>query len=183
MATVKRLLTDEVIIDKIYIIRGQKIMLDKDLAELYRVSTGNLNKAVRRNLKRFPKDFMFRLTRTEFENLRFQNGISSWGGSRYLPMAFTEQGVSMLSGVLNSKTAIEVHIRIIRVFAMVKEMLLSHKDILVKLKKIEKDMIKQKGKMKKYEEDIRLIFEALKELLSPAEKPRPKIGFRRSYED
>lgn len=133
MAKTKDPLTNEIIINKIYFIRGQKIMLDKDLAELYKVSTGNLNKAVRKNLKRFPKDFMFRLTKEEFKNLRFQNGISSWGGSRYLPMAFTGQGVSMLSGVLNSDTAIEVHVRIIRVFARIKELLLTHKGILLKI--------------------------------------------------
>lgn len=175
-------ITDEVIISKIYFIRGQKIMLDRDLAELYNVATGNLNKAVKRNLKRFPPDFMFQLTIQEFKNLIFQNGISSWGGTRYQPMAFTEQGVAMLSSVLNSQTAIEVNIRIIRVFSKMREMLLTHKDILLKLEQMEKKMMKQDGKMKKNEEDIQMIFEALKELLTPAQEPRPRIGFKRGNE-
>ncbi len=107
---------DEVIMSKIYFLRGQKVMLDRDLARLYDVTTGNLNKAVKRNLKRFPDDFMFQLTETEFKDLIFQNGISSWGGIRKMPYAFTEQGVAMLSGVLNSDRAIEVNTRIIRIF-------------------------------------------------------------------
>jgi hypothetical protein len=97
------IITDEVVISKIYIIRNTKIMLDKDLAELYNVSTGNLNKAVSRNKSRFPEDFMFQLYEEEFKNLIFQNGISSWGGTRKLPYAFTEQGVAMLSGILHLK--------------------------------------------------------------------------------
>jgi hypothetical protein len=98
--------------NKIYLIRGQKVMLDKDLSELYGVTTRNLNKAVKRNLKRFPKDFMFQLNKQEFENLIFQSGTSNWGGTRKLPSAFTEQGVAMLSGVLNSDRAIMVNIQI-----------------------------------------------------------------------
>ncbi|HEX9509209.1 MAG TPA: ORF6N domain-containing protein [Puia sp.] len=93
---------DEVIINKIYFVRGKKVMLDRDLAELYNVTTGNLNKAVKRNKKRFPDDFMFQLTEDEFKNLIFQNGTSSWGGTRKMPYAFTEQGVAMLSGVLEA---------------------------------------------------------------------------------
>ena len=178
-----RAITDDVIISKIYFTRGQKIMLDRDLAELYGVTTGNLNKAVKRNLKRFPPDFMFQLTAQEFKNLIFQNGISSWGGTRYQPMAFTEQGVAMLSGVLNSQTAIEVNIRIIRVFSKMREMLLTHKDILLKLEQIEKKMLKQDGKMKKNEGDIQMIFEVLKELLNPPQQPRKKIGFRISNDE
>ena len=103
---------DELISSKIYIIRDKKIMLDKDLAVLYGVTTGNLNKAVKRNIKRFPEDFMFQLTKQEFDNLLFQFGISSWGGIRTLPYAFTEQGVAMLSGVLSSDRAIQVNIQI-----------------------------------------------------------------------
>jgi hypothetical protein len=102
---------NEIIMDKIYYIREHKVLLDKDLAELYKVTTGNLNKAVQRNLKRFPDDFMFQLTDNEFKNLMFQNGISSWGGTRKHPYAFTEQGVAMLSGVLNSDRAIQVNIQ------------------------------------------------------------------------
>jgi hypothetical protein len=167
---------DEAILDKIYLIRCQKVMLDRDLAKLYGVTTGNLNKAVNRNIHRFPGDFMFTLTKEEMNNLIFQNGISSWGGTRKLPLAFTEQGVAMLSGVLNSETAVRMHIQIIRVFAKMKEMLLTHKDILLQLEKIEQ-------KLSGHDEDIQLIFKYLKQLLIPAvEQPRQKIGFRRKDE-
>src|SRR5688572_29489151 len=132
---------EEVIISKIYLIRGQKVMLDRDLAAMYEVSTGNLNKAVKRNLKRFPDDFMFQLTSEEFKNLIFQNGTSKWGGTRKMPYAFTEQGVAMLSSVLNSETAVEVNIRIIRIFTKLREMLLTHKDILLKLEQMEKQVV------------------------------------------
>jgi ORF6N domain len=103
---------DEIIMNQIYYIRGQKVMLDKDLAELYDVTTGNLNKAVKRNIKRFPDDFMFQLTNEEYKNLMFQFGTSSWGGTRKMPFAFTEQGVAMLSGILSSDRAIAVNIQI-----------------------------------------------------------------------
>lgn len=110
----------------IYEIRGVKVMLDKDLADLYHVTTGNLNKAVKRNLKRFPSDFMFQLNKTEFEQLKndliFQNGISSWGGTRKLPYAFTEQGLAMLSGILNSDIAIDVNISIMRAFVALRKL-------------------------------------------------------------
>ena len=169
---------DEEIVSKIYFIRDKKIMLDKDLAELYDVTTGNLNKAVKRNLKRFPEDFMFQLTEAEFKNLIFQSGTSSWGGTRKMPYGFTEQGVAMLSGVLNSDRAIEVNIRIIRIFTKLREMLLTHKDILLKMEKVEKNMMQQDGKMKQYEKDIQMIFEALKQLLNPPHEPRKRIGFK-----
>lgn len=112
---------------KIYLIRNQKVMLDRDLAGLYDVTTGNLNKAVKRNSLRFPEDFMFQLTEKEFKDLIFQNGTSSWGGTRKLPYAFTEQGVAMLSSVLKSERAILVNIHIIRVFTRMRELLLTHK--------------------------------------------------------
>ena len=127
------IIPDEVILNKIFFMRGQKVMPDRDLAKLYGVTTGNLNKAVSRNIDRFPDDFMFTLTKEELNSLMFQNGISSWDGIRKLPRAFTEQGVAMLSGVLNSETAVRMHIQIIRVFAKMKEMLLMHKDILLQL--------------------------------------------------
>src|SRR5258707_250853 len=130
-ATKLLMIPDELVMNKIYLIRNQKIMLDRDLAELYQVKTGVLNQAVKRNADRFPEDFMFRLTAKEFENLKSQFVTSSWGGIRKLPYAFTEQGVSMLSGVLNSATAIRVHIQIIRVFTKMRELLLTHKDILL----------------------------------------------------
>jgi hypothetical protein len=166
---------DEIIINKIYFIRGKKVMLDKDLAELYNVTTGNFNKAVIRNIKRFPDDFMFQLDNEEFKNLTFQNGISSWGGTRKTPYAFTEQGVAMLSGILTSDVAIEVNIRIIRIFTRLREMLLTHTDILLKLEQLEKQVVQNSG-------DIQMIFAALKELLSAPVEPRPRIGFRRNDE-
>ena len=152
--------------------------MDFDLAEMYLVETKKLKRQVRRNMDRFPEDFMFEINKEEFENLRSQIGSSSWGGSRYLPMAFTEQGVAMLSSVLSSRMAIEVNIQIIRVFTKMREMILNHKDILLKLEKVEKTMIKQDGKMKKYEEDIEIIFKALKQLLNPSQPPRERIGFK-----
>lgn len=148
-------------------------MLDQDLAEMYSVETKQLKRQVKRNAERFPKDFMFTLTMKEFENLRSQIGTSSWGGTRYLPMAFTEQGVAMLSSILNSKTAIEVNIRIIRVFTKVREFALTHKEILVQLAKLEKEV---KGNSK----DIENIFMVLKELIEKESKPKPRnpIGFK-----
>jgi hypothetical protein len=150
-------------------------MLDEDLGQLYQVETRRLNEQVKRNVDRFPEDFMFQLTMEEFENLKSQNATSSWGGRRKLPNAFTEQGVSMLSGVLNSAVAIRVHIQIIRVFARMKEMLLTHKDILLQLEKIER-------KLTGHDEDIQLIFKYLKQLFNPAQQPRKRIGFRRNNE-
>ena len=127
----KMMIRDEIIMNKIYLIRGIKVMLDKDLAELYNVSTGNLNKAVNRNIKRFPDDFMFRLTKQEFDNLIFQIGTSSWGGTRKLPSAFTEQGVAMLSSVLHSERAILMNIQIIRVFTRIRFLLENHSHLQV----------------------------------------------------
>lgn len=165
-------LTEESVISKIYLIRGQRVMLDKDLAELYDVDTRDLNKAVKRNILRFPDDFRFQLNQDEFKNLMFQNGTSSWGGTRKPPSVFTEQGVAMLSSVLNSERAILVNIHIIRVFTKIRSMLLTHKDILLKLERLERNAIK-------HDADIKLIFQHLKELLSPrsSSPPRP-IGFK-----
>jgi len=148
-------------------------MLDEDLAEMYGVETRRLNEQVKRNLKRFPKDFMFPLTAKEFEYLKSQNATSNWGGRRKLPNAFTEQGIAMLSSVLNSDVAIEVHIRIIRVFTKLREYALAHKDILLKLSKLEKDI-------KGHSKDIENIFAVLKELLEKEAKPqsRNRIGFK-----
>lgn len=169
-------ISDEVVINKIYLVRGQKVMLDKDLAELYGVTTGNLNKAVKRNLVRFPDDFMFQLTEKEFKDMIFQNGTSSWGGTRKRPYAFTELGVAMLSSVLNSERAILVNIHIIRVFTRMREMLSTHKDVLLKLEQLERKVVQQ-------DDDIKLIFDYLKELLNPKTEPVRKIGFRRNDED
>lgn len=172
----KSILPDEAIINKIYLIREQKVMLDKDLAVMYGIEVRVLNQSVKRNIDRFPKDFMFTLTQKEFQHLKSQIVISSWGGSRKLPTAFTEQGVAMLSGVLNSPVAVQVHILIIRIFTKMKEMLLTNKDILLKLEKMEKDV-------KENKEDIAMIFEALKQLLNPAQPKRSMIGFNRKEDE
>ena len=171
------LIPDEIVMNKIYLIRGQKVMIDNDLADLYDIETKRLKEAVRRNSDRFPEDFMFELTQKEFESLRSQIATSKTGrgGARYLPMAFTEQGVAMLSSVLNSETAIRVNIQIIRVFTKMRELLLTHKDILLQLEKMEK-------KLTGHDEDIALIFEYLKKLLNPPQTPRNKVGFRRKDE-
>ena len=177
-------LAEEAIISKIYLIRGKKVMLDRDLAELYGVETRVLNQAVRRNEKRFPEDFMFQLTTRELEDWKSQNVISNKErmGLRKPPLAFTEQGVAKLSSVLNSETAIEVNIQVIRIFTRMRGLLLTHKDILIKLEQLEKRMLKRDARIKKSEEDIQMIFAALKELLDPPQEPRPRVGFRRSDE-
>ncbi len=132
------LVAEQKILNKIHVIRRQKVMIDEDLAEIYKVETKRLNEQVKRNIKRFPKDFIFILTNKEFDNLKSQNATSSWGGRRKLPYAFTEQGVAMLSSVLNSDTAIEVNIKIIRVFTRIREYALTHKEILVKTIEVRK---------------------------------------------
>lgn len=164
-------IVEEKIINKIYLIRGKKVMLDFELSGMYEVETKQLKRQVRRNMDRFPDDFMFELTDKEFANLRSQFGTSSWGGTRYNPMAFTEQGVAMLSSILNSETAIKVNIQIIRVFTRMKEMLLTNKDILLKLEQLE-------NKVSSHDENIQMIFEALKQLLNPPHEPRKRIGFK-----
>ena len=161
------LVPTELIASKIYLIRGIKIMLDRDLAELYGVETKVLKQAVRRNIKRFPNDFMFELTKDEFENLRSQIVTSSWGGARYLPMAFTEQGVAMLSTVLKSDRAIQVNIQIMRAFTQLRQMLSTHKDLKRKIESMEK----------KYDQQFQVVFEAIKQLLTEEGKPKKKIGF------
>jgi hypothetical protein len=168
---------EEKIISKIYLIRGKKVMLDRDLAALYGVETRALNQAVRRNTKRFPSDFMFRLTEKEMNNWKSQIVTSNKEikGLRKLPLVFTEQGVAMLSSILNSEKAIAVNIQIIRIFSRIRELLLTHKDILLKLEQLEK-------RVSSHDENIQLIFKYLKQLLSPPQTPRPRIGFRRSGE-
>ncbi len=173
------ILPDEIILNNIYLVRGQKVMLDFDLAKLYHVETKRLKEQVNRNKERFPKDFMFLLTRSEYENLRSQIATSSlttdkasWGGTRYMPMAFTEQGVAMLSSILNTSTAIRVNIQIIRVFTRMRTLLMAHKDILLQLEKMEK-------KIGNHDEQIALIFSYLKKLLTPPQTPRERIGFRK----
>jgi hypothetical protein len=153
-------------------------MIDRDLAILYSVPTKAFKQAVKRNIDRFPEDFMFEMTPEELKNWRsqFVTSNSDKMGLRYSPFCFTEQGVAMLSSVLKSETAIHVNIQIIRVFAKMKELLLTHKDILLQLEKIEK-------KFSNHDEDIRLIFQYLKQMLNPPQPPRRKIGFRRKNEE
>jgi hypothetical protein len=173
--------SDKIIENKIYTIRGVKVMLDKDLAELYQVETKQLKRQVRRNIERFPEDFMFELNAKEYEILRSQIGTSSWGGTRILPMAFTEQGVAMLSSVLGSKQAIEVNIKIIRIFTKFREVLHSHQELLLKLQKIEKYVIKHHHNIKNHDDEIKIIFELIDELRKDKnEKPtkRKPIGFK-----
>jgi len=162
----------ETIERKIYLIRGHKVMLDSDLAELYGVTTKRLNEQIRRNLKRFPSDFMFQLSSKEAESLRSQIATSKRGGRRYLPYAFTEQGVAMLSTVLNSDRAIEVNIQIMRAFVKLREMIASHKDLAKRLAELEM----------KYDEQFKVVFDAIRELMIPAEPKKRKIGYRREKE-
>lgn len=176
-ASKELMIPDELVMNKIYFIRGQKVMLDRDLAELYQVETKRLKEAVRRNIDRFPDDFMFEMSFEELENWRsqFASSNSDKRGLRHPPFCFTEQGVAMLSGVLNSETAIRVSIQIIRVFTKMREMLLTHKDILLQLEKMEK-------KLTGHDEDIHLIFKYLKRLLDPPQPPRRQIGFKTANE-
>jgi hypothetical protein len=166
-------LPDEVVISKIYYIRNHKVMLDIDLAELYQVKTKRLNEQVKRNIHRFPEDFMFQLTDEEWELLKSQIATSNIGrgGRRYAPLAFTEHGVLMLSSVLNSERAIQVNIQIMRIYNKLKGMIMDHKDILLKLEKLE-------GKVSKHDEDFKVVFEYLTELLNPKTAPMRKIGFK-----
>jgi hypothetical protein len=154
--------------NRILVIRGHKVMLDIDLAELYDVEAGQLNRAVKRNLDRFPPDFMFQLNVAEYESLRSQFGISRWGGRRYRPYAFSEQGVAMLSTVLKSKRAIEVNIQIMRTFVKLRGMISSHRDLARKLAELER----------RYDDQFSEVFEAIKELMQPTlvEKTH-RIGF------
>ncbi len=163
----KSLVPIEVIEGKILLVDGRKVILDKDLAGLYGVSTSNLNKAVNRNKERFPEDFMVQLSLEEFNNLKFHFGTSSWGGTRKPPRAFTEQGIAMLSSVLNSKRAIQVNIEIMRTFVKLREMISTHKDLTRKLNELEK----------KYDGQFQIVFEAIRQIIEVEDKPRKKIGF------
>jgi hypothetical protein len=152
----------------ILFLRSEKVLLDRDLAALYGVTTGNLNKAVERNLDRFPADFMFKLTPDEHGNLIFQFGRSSWGGTRKMPRAFTEQGVAMLSSVLRSERAVRVNIEIMRAFVRLRGMLAAHKELARKLAEMEK----------KYDGQFKAVFDAIQELANPPEPPsKGRVGF------
>lgn len=150
-------------------------MLDEELAELYNVPTKRLNEQVKRNIGRFPDDFMFQLNAQEINNLKSQNATSSWGGRRSAPFAFTEHGVLMLSSILSSERAVSVNIQIMRIYTRMKELFLSQKDILLQLEKIEK-------KVMGHNEDIQLIFKCLRQMINQPQKPRTRIGFRRKDE-
>jgi hypothetical protein len=178
------IVSEQKIVNSIYLIRGKKVMLDRDLAAMYGVETRILNQAVKRNIRRFPDDFMFQLTEKEWADLMSQIVISSsdkasgWGGVRKMPFVFTEQVVAMLSSVLNSETAIDVNIQIVRIFTKMREMLVTQKDILLKLENLERKILKQDDRHKKHEEEIQIIFKALKRLLNPELPPRKRIGFK-----
>ena len=163
-----KLILQEVIQNKIFLIRGLKVMVDKDLAELYGVTTYDLKRAVRRNLPRFPIDFMFELTQQEHSALRRHFGALDRGGhSKYLPYAFTEHGILMLSSVLNSERAVQVNIQIMRAFTQLREMLANHKELRQKIKEMEG----------KYDYQFKVVFKAIKKLLDPSVKPKRRIGF------
>jgi phage regulator Rha-like protein len=166
----------EVVKGRIYLIRGQKVLVDSDLAELYGVETFNLNKAVKRNLDRFPEDFMFQLTAEEAGSLRFQIGMSKTegrGGRRYLPYVFTEQGVAMLSSVLNSERAVQVNIAIMRAFVQMRELAASNRELARKLEDLES----------KYDAQFRVVFDAIRQLMKEEGKGRKSIGFKVEEED
>jgi hypothetical protein len=178
-------LSDEQVMGRIHTVRGHKVMLDQDLAELYEVPTKALKQAVRRNLSSFPEDFMFGLTPSEWENLRSQIVTSSHGGTRYAPMAFTEHGVLMLSSVLKSERARQMNIQIMRLFVRMREVLALHKELLLELEKL-------RGTVSHHGRDIKVIFNHLKRMQKEEEnrlllaqvakekrKHRPVVGFRK----
>lgn len=162
------LIIEEIIQNKIYLIRGQKVMIDSDLANLYQVETRILNQAVKRNIDRFPEDFMFKLNDIEQANLRSQFVISSYGGRRYDVFAFTEQGVAMLSSILRSDRAIQVNIQIMRIFTKLRQILLSNKELQEKLEKLES----------KYDEHFKIVFDAIRQLMQEELEPKESIGFK-----
>ena len=168
------IISEKIITDKIYIIRDQKVMLDRDLAALYGVETRVLNQAVKRNIGRFPDDFMFEVSKIEFDNLISQIVTSSWGGTRKLPFAFTEHGVMMLSSVLKSDRAIQTNIQIMRTFTKVKQMLLDTSEMKINIIQIQK-------KLENHDKNIELVFSYLEELNDKKEneKPRVKIGYKK----
>ena len=161
-------ITNEIIQNKIHIINGQKVMLDFDLAELYRVETRTLNQSVKRNIDRFPEDFMIKIYINQHSNLKSQIVISNFGRKRNYVYAFTEQGVAMLSSVLNSKKAIQVNIQIMRAFTKLRQMIINYSDLKDKLEELEST----------YDENFRIVFQFIKNMLDDEEKPKIEIGFR-----
>jgi hypothetical protein len=173
-------LKEDAIINRIYLIRGMKVMLDRDLADMYGVETRRLNEQVRRNLQRFPCDFMFQMTSIELENWMSQNAISNREkkGLRKPPLCFTEQGIAMLSSVLNSETAISVNIQIIRIFTEMRKTIINNQDILLKMNFLENKINEHDNINAQYKEDIDLIFKTLRQIIQPDPEPRKRIGFR-----
>jgi hypothetical protein len=170
----KKSLALEHIEKAILLIRGQRVMMDRDLAKLYGVTTKAFKQAVKRNIDRFPPDFMFILSHQELTNLRSQfvtSSLPQWGGARYKPMAFTEQGVAMLSSILRSKRAVQVNIEIMRAFVRLREMASTQKKLAAKLNELER-------KIESHDESIKAIFEAIHQLMTPPERPRKQIGFK-----
>lgn len=157
----------EVIENRIFLIRGQKVMIDRDLAELYGVKTMVLNQAVKRNLMRFPSDFMFQLTINEFRNLISQNVISRWGGTRKAPFVFTEHGILMLSSILRSKRAVLVNIQIMRTFTKLRRLLATHADLRRKIAELER----------KYDGQFKIVFDAINELMELPDRTVKNVGF------
>jgi len=176
-------LVDEIISNKIYLIRSKKVMLDSDLGVLYQVETKRINEQVKRNISRFPDDFMFQLTEFEWQNLKSQfatsslpDGKAGWGGRRKLPLVFTEHGVLMLSSVLNSERAISINIQIIKVFNKIREMLLTHKDLLLKMKELESKVANQ-------DKSIKQVFNYLNSFIQDKKKSKRSIGFKQEGRD
>lgn len=163
----KLILKETTIATQIHFIRSEQVMLDFDLAILYGVETKVLKQSVKRNMERFPNDFMFELSTQEWNNLRSQFVTSSWGGIRYQPFAFTEQGVAMLSGILKSERAIEVNIAIMRTFVQLRKLMHSNKELSLKIESLEM----------KYDEQFQIVFDAIKQLIKEENKPRKMIGF------
>jgi hypothetical protein len=168
------ILKEENIASKIFLIRGERVMLDSDLAQLYFVDTKMLNRAVKRNFKRFPVDFMFQLSNEEWENLKYQIGTSSWGGRRTLPYVFTEHGTIMLASVLNSQRAIDASIAVVRGFLKLREFVIMSKEISRKLEEFES---KTDRKFAEHDKMFQVVFETLKKVLIQEEKPKKPIGF------
>ena len=168
---VSTFLSHDIIERKIYLIRGKKVMFDRDLSVLYGVTTSYLNRQVKRHLDRFPSDFMFQLSGKEFKYLMCQIGTSSWGGTRKKPQAFSDYGILMLSSVLNSPRAIQVNIQIMRAFMQLREFILTHKDLQRKMEDMER----------RYDAQFKSVFDTIQEIVAPKLKPKKPIGFHVKY--
>ncbi len=174
----KNIIISQSLAAKIYMIRGKSVMLDKDLAELYNVKTKRLKEQVKRNIKRFPDDFMFILNKKEFHVLRSQIATSKHGGVRYYPMVFTEQGIAMLSSVLNSENAIQINIKIMRAFIKLRQLIFSNNELKLLIEKLERRMDKYDFNIENNKKEIQILAGLIKQMLHPSpQKPKKKIGF------